>query len=190
MYKSLSDSKDECNSGGAHPGSSQLNPFSRQGGTILLPALPAPGPSQHQASSSSMSERHTQMHGGGPSGRLKTFCLFFFRNSIRPYQFPLKCQNFCSFSPWFCFSFLPIFLYFCYLFHCKAPLISTRHISSKPTGPGHLRGHRPPPQISGVLPRPWCRGSRPKRHQGETLLQPQVWLGWVWARPNISAGPR
>ncbi|XP_044072783.1 transcription termination factor 2 [Siniperca chuatsi] len=58
------------NSGDASPGSSQVNPFSRQGGTILLPALPAPGPSQHQASSSSLglqlSQGYTQMYGANP----------------------------------------------------------------------------------------------------------------------------
>ncbi|XP_075967707.1 transcription termination factor 2 [Anarhichas minor] len=51
-------------------GSSQVNPFSRQGGTILLPAPPAPGPSQHQASSSSLglqlSQGSTQMYGANP----------------------------------------------------------------------------------------------------------------------------
>uniref|UniRef100_A0A8D3C137 Transcription termination factor 2 n=1 Tax=Scophthalmus maximus TaxID=52904 RepID=A0A8D3C137_SCOMX len=39
---------------GKSAGSSQTIPFSRQGGTILLPAPPAPGPSQHQASGSSL----------------------------------------------------------------------------------------------------------------------------------------
>ncbi|KAM7406898.1 hypothetical protein PAMA_002881 [Pampus argenteus] len=58
------------NSSDAHPGCSQVNPFSRQGGTILLPAPPAPGPSMHQASSSSLglqlSQGYTQMHGANP----------------------------------------------------------------------------------------------------------------------------
>ncbi|XP_035531848.1 transcription termination factor 2 [Morone saxatilis] len=57
-----------CSSDDASPGSSQAkNPFSRQGGTILLPILPAPGPSQHQASSSSLglqlSQGYTQTYG-------------------------------------------------------------------------------------------------------------------------------
>nr|XP_020474590.1 LOW QUALITY PROTEIN: transcription termination factor 2 [Monopterus albus] len=47
--------------------SGQVNPFSRQGGTILLPSPPAPGLSQHQASSSSLglqlSQGYTQMYG-------------------------------------------------------------------------------------------------------------------------------
>ncbi|XP_070694517.1 transcription termination factor 2 [Pempheris klunzingeri] len=54
-------------SGDASPSSSQVNPFSRQGDTVLLPAPPAPGPSQHQASGSSLglqlSQGHTQTHG-------------------------------------------------------------------------------------------------------------------------------
>ncbi|KAK1903272.1 Transcription termination factor 2 [Dissostichus eleginoides] len=52
----------------ACPISSQVNPFARQGGTILLPAPPAPGLSQHGASGSSLglqlSQGHPQMHGG------------------------------------------------------------------------------------------------------------------------------
>ncbi|XP_034003481.1 transcription termination factor 2 [Trematomus bernacchii] len=51
----------------ACPISSQVNPFARQGGTILLPAPPAPGLSQHGASGSSLglqlSQGHPQMHG-------------------------------------------------------------------------------------------------------------------------------
>uniref|UniRef100_A0A4W6DPZ4 Transcription termination factor 2 n=1 Tax=Lates calcarifer TaxID=8187 RepID=A0A4W6DPZ4_LATCA len=47
---------------------SQVNPFSRQVGTILIPAPPAPGPAQCQASCSSLglqlSQGHTQMYGG------------------------------------------------------------------------------------------------------------------------------
>uniref|UniRef100_A0A8C9Y3U2 Transcription termination factor, RNA polymerase II n=1 Tax=Sander lucioperca TaxID=283035 RepID=A0A8C9Y3U2_SANLU len=49
---------------------SQVKPFNRQGGTILLPALPAPGPSQHQASGSSLglqlSQGYTQVYGANP----------------------------------------------------------------------------------------------------------------------------
>ncbi|XP_063744388.1 transcription termination factor 2 isoform X2 [Eleginops maclovinus] len=52
-------------SGDALPSSSQVNPFARQGGTILLPA---PGLSHHQASGNSLelqlSQGHAQMHGG------------------------------------------------------------------------------------------------------------------------------
>lgn len=55
----------------ARPGSSQVKPVSRQGGTILLPAPPAPGSSQHQASSSSLglqlSQGYSQMFGGSVS---------------------------------------------------------------------------------------------------------------------------
>ncbi|KAM3862187.1 transcription termination factor 2 [Diretmus argenteus] len=43
---------------------SQVNPFSRQGGTILLPAPPAPGPHHHQASGSS--QGYSQMYGADP----------------------------------------------------------------------------------------------------------------------------
>ncbi|TMS06513.1 Transcription termination factor 2 [Larimichthys crocea] len=54
-------------SGDACPNSSQVNPFSRSGGTILLPNLPASGPSQHQASGSSLglhlSQGYTQTYG-------------------------------------------------------------------------------------------------------------------------------
>uniref|UniRef100_A0A8D3BS45 Transcription termination factor 2 n=1 Tax=Scophthalmus maximus TaxID=52904 RepID=A0A8D3BS45_SCOMX len=57
----------------ASAGSSQTIPFSRQGGTILLPAPPAPGPSQHQASGSSlglqMSQDYTQMYGANPQAQ-------------------------------------------------------------------------------------------------------------------------
>ncbi|KAM8748420.1 transcription termination factor 2 [Acanthopagrus schlegelii] len=60
-------------SGDASAGSSQANPFSRQGGTILLPAPPAPGLSQHQASSSSLglqlSQGYTQMYGANPQAQ-------------------------------------------------------------------------------------------------------------------------
>lgn len=68
-YASLSESQGTgCNSSDASLGCSQVNPFSRQGGTILLPAPPAAGPSLHQASSSSLglqlSQGSTQMFGG------------------------------------------------------------------------------------------------------------------------------
>ncbi|XP_040914074.1 transcription termination factor 2 [Toxotes jaculatrix] len=62
-------SQGECDSSDA--GSSQVNPFSRQGGTILLPA--PPGPSQHQASSSALglhlSQGYTQMYGANPQAQ-------------------------------------------------------------------------------------------------------------------------
>ncbi|KAG7240404.1 hypothetical protein INR49_026975 [Caranx melampygus] len=62
-------------SSGASPGTSQVNPFSRQGGTILLPAPPAPGPYQHQASGSSlglsMSQGYSQVFGVNP--QVQTF---------------------------------------------------------------------------------------------------------------------
>ncbi|KAF7644806.1 hypothetical protein LDENG_00215460, partial [Lucifuga dentata] len=49
---------------------SQVNPFSRQGGTILLPDPPAPRPLQVQTSSSSLglqlSQGSTQMYGANP----------------------------------------------------------------------------------------------------------------------------
>ncbi|XP_010769266.1 transcription termination factor 2-like, partial [Notothenia coriiceps] len=55
-------------SAAACPISSQMNPFARQGGTILLPAPPAPGLYQHGASGSSLglqlSQGHPHMHGG------------------------------------------------------------------------------------------------------------------------------
>lgn len=87
LYKSISEAQVGQNSSDASPANSQVNPFSRQGGTILLPVPPAPGPSQHQASSSSLglqlSQGYTQMYGG----RLKVeivdvfklilSCLFF-----------------------------------------------------------------------------------------------------------------
>ncbi|XP_037646360.1 transcription termination factor 2 isoform X2 [Sebastes umbrosus] len=57
-------------SGAAGPVISQFNPFGRPGGTILLPAPQAPGPSRDQASSSSlglqMSQGHSQMYGANP----------------------------------------------------------------------------------------------------------------------------
>lgn len=74
LYKSISESQVSQNSSDASPGSSQVNPFSRQGGAILLPALPAPGLSQHQASSSSLglqlSQGYTQMYGGRLNGEI------------------------------------------------------------------------------------------------------------------------
>uniref|UniRef100_A0A8C9Y2X4 Transcription termination factor 2 n=1 Tax=Sander lucioperca TaxID=283035 RepID=A0A8C9Y2X4_SANLU len=60
----------------SQPGNSltvhQVKPFNRQGGTILLPALPAPGPSQHQASGSSLGLQLTnpQVAGGLYGGRM------------------------------------------------------------------------------------------------------------------------
>ncbi|XP_056246260.1 transcription termination factor 2 [Seriola aureovittata] len=57
----------------AAPSSSQVNPFSRQGGTILLPAPPAPSPYQHQASGSSLglqlSQGYSQMYGANPQAQ-------------------------------------------------------------------------------------------------------------------------
>uniref|UniRef100_A0A3B4YAT9 Transcription termination factor 2 n=1 Tax=Seriola lalandi dorsalis TaxID=1841481 RepID=A0A3B4YAT9_SERLL len=57
----------------AAPSSSQVNPFSRQGGTILLPAPPAPSPYQHQASGSSLglqlSQGYSQMYGANPQSQ-------------------------------------------------------------------------------------------------------------------------
>ncbi len=82
MYESLSESQGAPNSSDASPGSSQVNPFSRQGGTILLPILPAPGPSQHQASGSSLglqlSQGHTQMYGGRLNGGVEDISVIFF----------------------------------------------------------------------------------------------------------------
>ncbi|XP_040004090.1 transcription termination factor 2 isoform X2 [Xiphias gladius] len=60
-----------CSSSDANPGSSQVNPFSRQGGTILLPA--PPGPPWPQASGSSLglelSHGYTQMYGANPQNQ-------------------------------------------------------------------------------------------------------------------------
>ncbi|XP_029132845.2 transcription termination factor 2 [Labrus bergylta] len=65
--ESLSGSQGASNSSDASEGSITTNPFSRKGGTILLPAPPATGPSQHQASSSSLglqlSQGYSQMYG-------------------------------------------------------------------------------------------------------------------------------
>lgn len=61
------ESQGGCKSSDASLSSSQVNPFSRQGGTILLSAPPAPGPSQQQACSSlglQLSQGYTQMFGG------------------------------------------------------------------------------------------------------------------------------
>ncbi|AWP13527.1 putative transcription termination factor 2 [Scophthalmus maximus] len=67
------ESQGGCDGSDASAGSSQTIPFSRQGGTILLPAPPAPGPSQHQASGSSlglqMSQDYTQMYGANPQAQ-------------------------------------------------------------------------------------------------------------------------
>ncbi|XP_028991945.1 transcription termination factor 2 isoform X2 [Betta splendens] len=60
------ESEGECSSSDIGPCSSQVNPFCRQGGTVLLPAPPAPGSSQHQASRSlgiQLSQGHNQMYG-------------------------------------------------------------------------------------------------------------------------------
>lgn len=90
LYKSISGSQVRHNSSDAGPGSSQVNPFSRPGGTILLPALPAPGLSQHQASSSSLglqlSQGYTQMYGGRLNGEIvDTFLIVC--NTIRSYTY-------------------------------------------------------------------------------------------------------
>ncbi|XP_060909492.1 transcription termination factor 2 [Labrus mixtus] len=65
--ESLSGSQGAGNSSDASAGSIHVNPFSRKEGTILLPAPPSTGPSQHQASSSSLglqlSQGYSQMYG-------------------------------------------------------------------------------------------------------------------------------
>ncbi|XP_069011139.1 transcription termination factor 2 isoform X2 [Embiotoca jacksoni] len=65
--------QDGGNTGVSGISRSQINPFSRQGGTILLPAPPAAGPSQHQASGSSLglqlSQGCTQMFGANPQAQ-------------------------------------------------------------------------------------------------------------------------
>ncbi|XP_008279815.1 transcription termination factor 2 [Stegastes partitus] len=67
------ESQSGCNSSDSGKSSTQMNPFSRQGGTILLPAPPAQGPSQHQASGSSLglqlSQGYTQMYGANPQAQ-------------------------------------------------------------------------------------------------------------------------
>ncbi|GLD65807.1 transcription termination factor 2, partial [Lates japonicus] len=64
------ESQEGNNSSDAGLGNSQVNPFSRQVGTILLPAPLAPGPAQYQASCSSLglqlSQGYTQMYGANP----------------------------------------------------------------------------------------------------------------------------
>uniref|UniRef100_A0A674NN30 Transcription termination factor 2 n=1 Tax=Takifugu rubripes TaxID=31033 RepID=A0A674NN30_TAKRU len=66
------------------PSNSQVNPFNRPGGTILLPSLPSSGPSQ-QASSSSLGlqSRHgsSQMSGGRPN-RLMAEAIDNLHNSL------------------------------------------------------------------------------------------------------------
>ncbi|KAM4558751.1 transcription termination factor 2 isoform 2-T2 [Odontesthes bonariensis] len=61
------ESADGCNSNYSGTSSTHVNPFGRQGGTILLPLPPAAGPLQHQASGSSLglqlSQRYTPMYG-------------------------------------------------------------------------------------------------------------------------------
>lgn len=68
VHEPLSESEDACSSSDSGVSSTKINPFSRQGGTILLPAPPAPGPHHHQASGSSLglqlSQGYTQMYGG------------------------------------------------------------------------------------------------------------------------------
>ncbi|XP_022074147.1 transcription termination factor 2 [Acanthochromis polyacanthus] len=67
------ESQNESNSSDSGKSSSQMNPFSRQGATILLPAPPAPGPSQYQATGSSLglqlSQGYTQMYGANPQAQ-------------------------------------------------------------------------------------------------------------------------
>ncbi|XP_062258692.1 transcription termination factor 2 [Platichthys flesus] len=67
------ETKVEHRSNNVCPGNSQFNPFSRQGGSILLPSPPAPGLSQHQASSSSLglqlSQGYTKMYGANPQAQ-------------------------------------------------------------------------------------------------------------------------
>ncbi|XP_072253563.1 transcription termination factor 2 isoform X2 [Leuresthes tenuis] len=61
------ESADGCKGNYSGTSSTHVNPFSRQGGTVLLPSPPAPGPLQHQASGSSLglqlSQGCTQMYG-------------------------------------------------------------------------------------------------------------------------------
>uniref|UniRef100_A0A665V256 Transcription termination factor 2 n=1 Tax=Echeneis naucrates TaxID=173247 RepID=A0A665V256_ECHNA len=64
------------------PGSSQVNPFSRHGGTILLPAPPAPGP--YQASGSSLGLQLSQINQEGQAfygGRMTDDRLLAVRNA-------------------------------------------------------------------------------------------------------------
>ncbi|KAM9344458.1 transcription termination factor 2 [Pholidichthys leucotaenia] len=85
------DSDSACNSSDSATASTQINPFSRSGGTILLPTPPEPGPSLHQASSSSpglqMSHEFTQMYGANAQahtfygGRMTTDRLLAVKNA-------------------------------------------------------------------------------------------------------------
>lgn len=94
IYKSISESQVRPPSSDASPGSSQVKPISRQGGTILLPAPPAPGSSQDQTSGSSLglqlSQGYTPMFGGSVSGETV--------DTDRSYFFKLKLV-FTSFCP-------------------------------------------------------------------------------------------
>uniref|UniRef100_A0A3P8U429 Transcription termination factor 2 n=1 Tax=Amphiprion percula TaxID=161767 RepID=A0A3P8U429_AMPPE len=67
------ESQNESNSSDLGKSNSQMNPFSRQRGTILLSAPPAPGPSHYQASGSSLglqlSQGYTQMYGANPQAQ-------------------------------------------------------------------------------------------------------------------------
>ncbi|KAK2840142.1 hypothetical protein Q5P01_013882 [Channa striata] len=67
------ESQDGCKSRDAGPSSCQVNQISRQGGTVLLPAPPASGSFQHQASSSSLgfqlSQGYTQAYGANPQNQ-------------------------------------------------------------------------------------------------------------------------
>ncbi|XP_038158587.1 transcription termination factor 2 isoform X1 [Cyprinodon tularosa] len=62
---SQQESVDEPKSSGSAAGRPVVNPFNRQGGTMLLPSPPVPGPVQHQASGSSsgiqLSQGNSQM---------------------------------------------------------------------------------------------------------------------------------
>nr|XP_019956233.1 PREDICTED: transcription termination factor 2 [Paralichthys olivaceus] len=62
------ESEGEHHSSDVRPGNSQFNPFSRQGGTILLPAPPAPGPSS-SALGLQLSQGYTQMYGANPQAQ-------------------------------------------------------------------------------------------------------------------------
>ncbi|XP_029968550.1 transcription termination factor 2 [Salarias fasciatus] len=66
------ESPGECEGSDFRSSGAQMNPFSRPGGTVLLPAPPAPGPapSQHQASGGSLglhlSQGYSQTYGVNP----------------------------------------------------------------------------------------------------------------------------
>lgn len=66
----LSESQVSHSGSEADPGKTQGNPFGRGGGTILIPALPAPGASHHQASGGSpglqLNQGFMQMYGANP----------------------------------------------------------------------------------------------------------------------------